>query len=268
MITSSVNWIPYSFRTFIRRIPLVSGLQRWLVSRFLSGRPFLHIVNGGPASGLRFEISLPLDKAVWSGTYETAFSAAIREHVKAGHVCYDIGGYRGYMAGVMALAGASKVFAFEPLPANQIALRRLRELNPELNITVKDMAVGNEDGCALLRVMPDPSMGKLEGSSFQPEALVTDEIKVVLQRIDSMVSRGEIPPPSLIKIDVEGAELDVLLGGGDTIRTARPIIFLEAHGSLLEEICRQELNSLGYRVRRIEGEVAEDAATRHLVCLP
>ena len=263
-----VNYIPYPLRPWIKNVPGIAGLQRWLVARFLSDQPFVHTINVGPAAGLRFEVTLPLDKPVWAGVYEPEFTTAIAEHVRPGDICYDIGGYRGYISGVMALAGAMKVFVFEPLPANQRAVCRLCELNPQLPINVIGVALGNIDGPAPLKVMPDSSMGKLANSSFQADAKAAREIPVMVRQIDSLLQNREIPPPNVVKIDVEGAEFDVLIGALEMVRTSRPTIFLEAHGAALEKACSQRLLRLGYNIRRIERDTRGDESARHLVCLP
>jgi FkbM family methyltransferase len=268
MLGEGVNYIPYPLRPWIKNVPGIAGLQRWLVARFLSDEPFVHTINVGPAAGLRFEVTLPLDKLVWAGVYEPEFTSAIVEHVKPGDVCYDIGGYRGYISGVMALAGASKVFVFEPLPANQMAVRRLCELNSQLPIDIIAVALGNIDGLAALKVMLDASMGKLANSSFQVEAPAITEMRVMVRRIDSLLQSREIPPPNVVKIDVEGAELDVLSGALDMLRVFRPTLFLEAHGGALEEACSQQLLRLGYKVRRLEDDIDGRESARHLVCLP
>jgi FkbM family methyltransferase len=267
-LSAGVNYIPYPLRPWIKKVPGIAGVQRWLISRYLSDQPFVHTINVGPAAGLRFEVTLPLDKSVWAGLYESRFTNAIAENVKPDDICYDIGGYRGYMSGVMALAGASKVFVFEPLPANQRAVRRLCELNPELSIQLFSVALGSADGSVLLKVMSDPSMGKLANSSFQAGAAPLAEIPVAIRQIDSLLHDRVVPPPNVIKIDVEGAELDVLDGAADMLRGSRPAIFLEAHGAELEKACTEKLSQLGYSIRRIEHEVADKDAARHLVCLP
>jgi len=268
VLGEGVNYVPYSLRPWIKNVPGIAGLQRWLVARFLSDQPFVHTINVGPAAGLRFEITFPLDKAVWTGVYEPEFTAAIVQHVKPGHICYDIGGYRGYISGVMALAGASRVFVFEPLPANQRAVCRLCELNPQLPINVMAVALGNKDGPELLKVMPDSSMGKLASSSFQAATRAEGEIMVTVRQIDSLLQNREIPPPDVIKIDVEGAEFDVLSGGLEVLRMSRPTIFLEAHGVEIEKACSQRLLQLGYKIRRIERDIRGEESVRHLVCLP
>jgi FkbM family methyltransferase len=168
----------------------------------------------------------------------------------------------------MALAGATKVFAFEPLPANQRALRRLCELNPQLPVNIMAVALGSEDGAALLKVMPDASMGKLSNSSFQSEITASSEVLVNVRKIDSLLQTREIPPPDVVKIDVEGAEADVLTGAREMLRVSRPRIFLEAHGGALEEACSQQLVRLGYRIRRLERHIPGAESARHLVCLP
>jgi FkbM family methyltransferase len=268
ILRASVNWLPHGIRHRIKHIPGVAGFQRWLVNRVLSGEPFLHAINSGPAAGLRFEVTLPLDKAIWAGTYEPEFAEAISQGVKDGDVCYDVGGYRGYMSGVMALAGASRVLVFEPLPENQQALQRLSSLNPELNITLEPVAVGNTDGSVRLRVMADASMGKLVISTFQAGATGTGEIDVAIRRLDSLVQAQEIPSPQVIKIDVEGAELCVLLGAAGVLRDSRPLVFIEAHSASLEQACSQELAQLGYRIRRIELNPGGEEKTRHLIASP
>jgi FkbM family methyltransferase len=268
LLRKAVNYIPYSLRPWIKKVPGVADVQRWLVGRFMSNQPFVHTINVGPARGLRFEVTLPLDKAVWTGIYEPEFTAAIVEHVKMGDICYDIGGYRGYISGVMALAGALEVFVFEPLPANQLALRRLCELNPELHINVVTVALGDADESAFFKVMPDSSMGKLDKSPFQADAAAIGELPVMVRQIDSLLQSREIPPPNVVKIDVEGCEFNVLRGALDMLRTSRPKIFLEAHGVELEKACSQQLLQLGYQIRRIERAVPGEDWARHLICLP
>jgi FkbM family methyltransferase len=268
ILRTSVNWLPHGVRHRIRHIPGIAALQRWLVNRVLSGEPFVHTINAGPAAGLQFEVTLPLDKAIWAGTYESDFADAISRGVKGGDVCYDVGGYRGYMSGTMALAGASRVLTFEPLPANQQALQRLCDLNPGLNIELKPIAVGNTDGSIQLRVMADASMGKLITSTFQSGAPTAGVIEVAIRRLDSMVQAGEIPPPRLIKIDVEGAELEVLRGAADVLTANRPLVFLEAHSGALEEACSQVLARHGYTIRRLELSSRGEEQTRHLIAFP
>jgi FkbM family methyltransferase len=268
LLRRSVNMLPYPIRHLARSLPGVAAGQRWLINRVLASEPFVHTINAGPAAGLRFEVHLPLDKAVWAGTYETEFAQEISRSVSRDGVCFDVGAYRGYMSGVMALAGASKVIAFEPLPSNQDAVRRLCELNPTLPIELWPVALGRSDGAEQLNILADSSMAKLATSSFQKNAMHVREILVDVRRIDALVEMQACLPPDLIKIDVEGAELDVLQGAATVLRRHRPPIFLEAHSDELERRCLDELTKLGYHSRRLRPRPKGSETPRHLVCLP
>jgi FkbM family methyltransferase len=268
LLRRSVNLLPLAVRERVKDVPLLAGLQRRLTNRLLSGEPFLHTINAGPARGLRFEITLPADKAIWLGTFEAAASAALLDGVAAGDVCFDVGGYRGYTAGVLALGGARQVVVFEPLPRNVAALRRLIELNPRLPVTVEPVAVGAVDGAARFKIMPDASMGKLASSGFQPSAAPTEEIVVPMVRLDSLVLGRGLPWPDVLKIDVEGAELEVLDGAAQLLARKPPKIFLEAHSARLAEQCAERLGRCGYRIRQLEAGALADEQTRHLIARP
>ena len=268
LFRASVNALPLSVRHWIRHIPGVAVSQRWLVNRVLCGEPFVHLINAGPACGLRFEVTLPDDKAIWAGTFEPEFSQTLHDAVRRGDVCYDIGGYRGYMSGVFALAGASRVIVFEPLPDNIARLNRLAQLNPQLPLQVEAMAVGATDGEVHFKVMPDQSMGKLADSRFQAERTASFEIPVRLTRLDTCVFERGLPRPNLMKIDVEGAEADVLDGAARTLKECRPRILIEAHSELLADLCRQKLEPLGYQLRQFENGRLETQQPRHLLAEP
>ena len=249
VLERSVNLIPWQARHWIKRIPMVAGLQRLFFRRFLSGREFLHTINAGPAKGLVYPISLPFDKAIWTGAYEVELAKAVADSVNQGDVCYDIGAYRGFFSGVFALAGASCVVAFEPFPENCAQLQRLFANNPSLPLTFEQAAVGSEDGIAEFHVMPDSSMGKLASSSFQSGVARSGVLKVPLKTIDRLISEGTHPNPQVMKIDVEGAEVEVLRGAKETLQTNMPILFIEAHSEALAKECTRLLESLGYVVR-------------------
>jgi FkbM family methyltransferase len=268
LLQASVNLLPHAVRRHIHRVPGLAALQRWLISRFASDRPFVHTIHGGPASSLRFEITLPRDKAIWAGTVELEFAHVLQSAVKKGEVCYDIGGYRGYMAGVMALAGAAQVIVFEPLTANIAALEKFRALNPGLPITLHNIAVGEEDGTARFKTMADHSMGKLSTSPFQPSATSVTEQEIRVRRLDSLIAGALIPPPDILKIDIEGAEYQALMGATELIKRYRPRIYLEAHSDALELSCGSRLRELGYAVSTLETPPFENEQPRHLICIP
>lgn len=77
--------------------------------------------------------------------------------------------------------------------------------------------------------------------------------------IDEMVVRGQLPLPDYIKIDVEGAESEVLEGANATLEKAHPTIFLSTRGSTVHERCCRLLRTLGYRLEPMDGKPIQEA---------
>ena len=255
-VSRALNLVPWCLRAQIKRIPGVAPLQRVIVALTLDGREFEHEVDAGPAKGIRFLIRMPEDKGIWTGTYEADFATRLAAQVKPGSVAYDIGSWHGFFAGVMAAQGAAEVHVFEPLPDNANRIRQLVALNPSKSITLHACAVGESDSEMDLMVMPSTSMAKLESSTFQADETSGTRVRVNVRSIDRMIAAGELPPPWLMKIDVEGAEVMVLLGALQTIRRHRPLLFVEVHSADLLAQCERLLGRDGYCIEHVDEDVA------------
>ena len=72
--------------------------------------------------------------------------------------------------------------------------------------------------------------------------------------------------PTCIKMDVEGAEFDVLQGGVDTLSRYRPSLFLATHGRDVHESTCRLLAEMEYRINVVDGR--ELAKARKLLALP
>lgn len=260
LIRSAIRVTPWELRLLVKNIPGVATLQRMLIAATLDGKTFVHEVDAGPAKGVRFEITLPDDKGILTGTYEARFASLVAAAVRSGAVCYDIGGWHGFFAGVFAARGARSVHIFEPLPENIRLIRRMIGLNPGLPLTLHEIAVGDCESRGKLKVMPASSMAKLSVSRFQQEATDSMSIVVSIRSLDAMITAGEIPPPNVVKIDVEGAELMVLRGAKALLEVHRPELFIEVHSSSLLAECRNMLQLIGYSVGLIDDDPDAAAA--------
>lgn len=269
---TSVNLIPWRMRYRVRMIPGVAALQRVLVRRVLDGAEFVYTINAGPAAGLRMRIRLPDDKLYWTGTWEHAVTEVLAAQTQIGAVCYDIGGHRGFMSGVMSRSGARVVYCFEPNPVNIARIEDLISLNPDARIRLIPAAVGASDGIAGFSLMSEESMGKVSTSSFQAGAPEAQRIEVEMRSLDSLVGDGVIEPPSLIKIDIEGAEAMALAGAGNVIMEHRPRLLIEVHSYDLLLLCSRWLEARGYGCSVLEdGNPASSEATFkvcHLIADP
>lgn len=259
MLSKAINLIPWRLRDCIRKLPLVAPIQRWVFKKVFKDIKKDHLINAGPARGLVFPIRLPDDKLFWTGTWELEFAETLAAAVPEGGTCLDIGGYRGYFAGLMAVNGASEVHCFEPNPANLAKISRMIELNPSHQIRHHAIALGESDGETTFVVMPDATMGKLDDSTFQNDLNAGEsKITVRLSCLDSLIAAGKVAPPDLMKIDVEGAEEMVLKGAEKCLRETHPIIMLEYHSAALARSCHDFLAKCGYEIGFLEGATLSD----------
>lgn len=248
----AIKLVPWRLRGVICKLPIIAQLQRWIIARYLSDRQFIHIIDAGPAKGLAYPVILPLDKAIWIGNYEVEFASSIANSLTKGMVCFDIGGYRGFIAGMMAVAGAGRVVTFEPLEENREQIQRMIEVNPGIHVEIMPVAINDCDEETKFKVMPNPSMGKLVSSDFQPQASEVKTIPITVCKLDSLVLNGGLPVPDIMKVDVEGAETAVLQGATKLLTKHAPILFIEAHSGSLAQECADFLYGLGYDVTVVE----------------
>lgn len=202
----------------------------------------------GPLRGYRWVIgSAP--RGVLFGLLEHQQLTHFMSHVRATSVVWDVGANVGLYT-LAAARRAAEVVAFEPLPRNVALLRRHVAMNRLTNVQIVEAAVGRNDGEARLAEGDSPS-----------EARVSDAgaITVAAVSLDGWVARTQARLPDAVKIDVEGAELQVLLGAARSF-AHRPIIQLAVHGDALAGECLQWLEQRGYRVAGPNGEPARTAS--------
>lgn len=184
----------------------------------------------------------------WLGTYEGRTRELVCRLLRDGQVAFDIGanvGFFSLLASRLVGPGGS-VYAFEPLPANLLALRRHVDLNDCKNVRIVDAAVSSRSGTERFMEAASPAMGGLsDGGCLEVRTLALDE----------GIETRRLPEPDFLKIDVEGAELRVLEGARALLARKHPSIVLSAHGWRLFEECRDLLRDSGYRC-----EVARDGS--------
>jgi FkbM family methyltransferase len=173
--------------------------------------------------------------------------------VREGSVVYDIGANAGFFTLMAAkLTGPSgRVFAFEPAPRNCGFIRKHADLNRCRNVSVFEMAVSSANGDAFFDFGADACQGHLSDQGT---------LKVFTVTIDSLVYDRSVPAPDVIKIDVEGAEADVLKGALQTLRQSRPTVLLATHSFEARQECRRTLDDCGYEVKSLEAHPVEQAS--------
>lgn len=142
--------------------------------------------------------------------------------------CVDIGANKGdILEQFIAAAPQGQFLAFEPIPVHA---QSLRERFPA--VEVFDIALSDRDGAATFYYVPNRDAWSGLQKQRYPDAAQPTEIRVQLRRLDEVV--GPDRCVDFIKVDVEGAELEVLQGAVATLKRCRPMVLFE-HAKLHNE---------------------------------
>jgi FkbM family methyltransferase len=184
------------------------------------------VIKGGQGAGIKLA-QRRADAKFALGTYEPAVQEVISSSVGLGQVFYDIGANIGFFSLIAArrVGRDGRVYAFEPVPRNARSILLSARLNRFDTIEVFPDAVGGASGRANLLLARHIGGAVLASVAAPPD--ISGSIEVNLVTIDHAIQRYNLRPPHLIKIDVEGAELDVLDGMKHTLLTHRPKLICE-----------------------------------------
>jgi FkbM family methyltransferase len=150
----------------------------------------------------------------------------LRTHLKEGDLAIDVGAHHGTYSMLMAAKCGPRghVVAFEPDPYARTVLTQNISLNPALKSpVVESCACSNNVGEATFFGGRGNALSSLARSAVEPSVhYQPDEITVPVITIDSYLALHRLPEPNCLKIDAEGAEIQVLQG-------ARNVLAGDAH---------------------------------------
>lgn len=187
--------------------------------------------------GLKLKIFAPRHNRVAAslytkGVWEPEVTGALRALIKPGDTIFDIGGDAGYYTVMFAklVGSGGKVVVFEPIPKAQERIMENVGLNGFTNVEMVDLALGSKPGSFVLERPFQDSRINLNKVEPGPEDIL---VKVV--RFDALAAERSLPKADLIKIDVEGAELEILKGMEDYVSAHHPVFVIELHPELLPQ---------------------------------
>lgn len=200
-----------------------------------------------------------------TGSFEPATALALKRLLFPSACVIDAGANSGVYT-VLAARWCEQVVAVEPSPRELVKLRHNIEMNAFSNVTVVSSALGAASGRAKLRVSDETYAGhNTLAPRFGYDVPLAEEIEVELTTIDALAA-----PADVIKIDVEGAEVDLLRGARLTLRTYRPALVIEvnpialqAYGTSVEAL-DATLRELAYGLYNIDGATGDLVRIRNL----
>lgn len=204
----------------IVRSPIGLPLRRALAADAPDGPDAVEVL-GGALRGARLYVDMATEKHYWLGTHEPLVQAVLQRQVRAGDVVWDIGAHVGFFTVLMARQAGSegRVYAFEPVDRNAVRLEENIDANGLHNVVICPAAVGDVSGFVAFADGATSLEGRIDQAGTMRVECVT---------VDSAIAAGCMPP-TLMKVDVEGAEAAVIRGAAATITKFRPRILIEIH---------------------------------------
>lgn len=222
----------------------------------LDGERDIAVIEGDTHVGAWVEDTKRLDHDQW-------MLPILAKYISRDSVVYDVGANIGDHTAFYASLWPRAVVAFEPYPDAFECL--CHNTNGIRGVIRCNVAVGNGEPIAMAGDEPNKGarhivdvVDALGARPYAPGARS--------YRIDDMV--GHLPFPTLIKLDVEGWEVRVLLGADETIRALHPVIICEVNRGALERAgtTAEELHAIlaghGYTMRDLRGRPWEPGDER------
>ena len=235
-------------------IQLFSLNVRKAISRFF-GMQLFGPIYGGELKGYKFLSDTY--KEYFSSSYDKdSFDIVLNEiKKKPAAVIYDMGANIGYFSLLCSVSSGSKatIYAFEPIPSNMSILCRHILMNKIENIIPVNLAVSDHLG--LVDFSADNSSVSYtykQSSEYYGNRAIN--MKVAIINLDTLMNQFNFSMPDVLKIDVEGAEYDVLKGGVELIKKHRPKILLSTHDVHVPGVgkkCLDLITELGYNYSQV-----------------
>jgi FkbM family methyltransferase len=256
----------------VLRLPGVGGVLRRFIHRVLPrGSRIWFQIPAGPGRGLWLKAEPYLEHTYFSGCPEPCVQEEIVRHLRPAGCFYDGGAHIGYYSLLASrLVGeAGRVVAFEPDPANVDVLRGNLSRNGMSNVEVIPAALWSHCGIVSFQRSASgwPEVSSRRGAVVIPNGKGPDPALIRVEALTLDAFAADHGPPTFIKIDVEGAEVEVLRAAQKLISQVRPVLLLEVHNPAAATILKDRLTQNGYEIEWLAGHPGF-AFPRHLLARP
>jgi FkbM family methyltransferase len=225
------------------------GPAQWVLARI--DRPWMTRINGVPHSvavRLGRNLGTVLSRGMAEESAERNLLIAIAS-ANGSRSFWDVGANYGlFTFALRAARPALRIEAFEPDPDSIVLMRRTLDSHGSDRVRLHPIALSNGEGTA--RFLRDTRSGAtgalmLPNEPLRHETPQPREIDVETSTID--VESRKLGAPDIVKIDVEGAELEVLQGGKKVLHEHKPILLVEC--TRRQDDVRRILEDAGYEIR-------------------
>jgi FkbM family methyltransferase len=166
------------------------------------------------------------------GVHEPMATRVYLETLSPGDHVIDVGSNIGYwlLQAARRIGESGRMLAFEPVPGPREILQRNIQRSGISNVELSPWAIGRENGNAELYESQVPNWGSLVRHDG---LLQTRTLPVEIRKLDDVVKESAGFRPTMLRMDVEGAELMVLEGAQNLLGKYKPCLFIEFHPFLI-----------------------------------
>jgi FkbM family methyltransferase len=180
------------------------------------------------------------------GVYETPASKILEKELKDARLFIDVGAHVGYYT-LLASKIAKEIISIEPNPFNYKLLKINLRINKIKNAYALNIAASNYNGESGIFI--PKSKGKIATDESRLDNNIS-KIKIKVVKLDDLLLKiGK--NPDVIKIDVEGSEMQVLEGLQATLRKGVKCLMIEVHSEENKAEVISFLKSLGYKIIQV-----------------
>ena len=184
--------------------------------------------------------------------YDRQNLTVCQSFIRPGDICLDVGANIGVYSVLMAKwAGPSgNIHAFEPVDHIRRKLKLNIRLNGFSNVTVNPIALGEKEGFVSMNQVKEGQFRGGTSTLTQNENVLEmcsdkfESVQVSLKTVDSYIAESKLERIDFAKIDIEGYEINFLLGAEQLLTEHRPIIVMEHN--------QRRLKFLGIEEKRFE----------------
>ncbi len=236
------------FKKIIKRLHLIKS------GRDFSSKLFIFLWLFYPKSGLIREVFIKNEdglfylpkkfKSVW--VVSSYGEEELRDYfnIKKG-IFIDVGANVGKYSIMVGnrLKNNGKVISIEPEINNFLTLKENIKLNKLNNVILENSACSEKNGLVQLYLSDYPGQHSIYRKTKH-------RIKVRSVKLDDLIKKYSLKKVNLIKIDVEGAEIDVLKGAENILKKFKPKIIFECYGENYPKV-KALLKKYGYKIKKI-----------------
>lgn len=227
-------------RWFLRNWPITEG-KKTIAKRFGNRSIPKHEPRVVAQMKHGFKMSLNVNNKehahmfLWGEHDERYETQLVKNIIKPNDVIWDIGANVGFYTMLFSkLANDGKVISFEPVSGTRSFLEQQIKINNSGNVTIKPIALGNIAGDAEI-YFSESNAGEGTASLVHKNEAKRYTEKILISTIDDVLENT--PEPTFLKIDVEGFQNNVFLGGQRFFTDHEPLIMAElrdSHDTMVE----------------------------------